>query len=1549
MAYAGSFAKGFIDAFLAAQNQGMRRRHYQMMNDYYAYKMKLDGYDVASGKFINPATGKPEYDSQAQYFKAMQKMFPQKGMFGAPTGDGGDTQQEEPGKGEKGTYSLAQMTQMAEKAGFQGEDAAHMAALAQAESNGNPGAVGSAGEIGLTQINPHAWGDEMANSAKDPQEAFNAAYKVYKQQGWGAWSTDPSSPHFTPGNNGMRFFEAAKKAQAAATAMAAPTDTSTAKAPTPKTAKKAPPPAPTPVVKKPQVAPDDQAAIPSPTQPTSAAPEPEEDIAMGPPDPQWSTYNAPAILKQPPPSPPPQAQPAPAAVPSPSAPPPSDAGPDTSVPPPPDNNTMMSAKGGAIPYNSYRFTKYDDGGYVSSDTTPVVSSDASVQGDTQQTQQGAAQMGAAAGAMGSSATKGFEGAQDRKYESALRKSFTPNTSSTRSVPSLWNLPQNLKNSPAGKFFQNPGAAMQAIPGTVAQNFQTSPVGQMMSGASGYQRGGAVATRVTKFQDGGDAGGTGEGVTGSSTTGGTTTNTTNVGGVTAVTGDTTTGFSAADMGHTSNAGGSAGSEGGGSGTSGTSAAPGLAAAVNSMVNAIFGGPASAQTLSPSQKASLQSSLAQLAEARGTSVSEMLGPSGGNTGLSPSALAALRGAVNQNAISFGPPGVPSLGVPEGVGGQGAAPVGAVTTSALGPPGTGSSPGSPTGLSPSVVADINAQMQAYAHQKGYLSGMGTPGFPNPPSGTNALGFPAANPSIGPGGAPQGTVAPPGTLGPAHNSGVAGPGPSAPGGIAGPSAPGAPGLGPGGGGVAAGPSAPSGPNAPSQYASSMMGQGVAPPGMANQGFGGQGLAQGAEAVSQAPVTGGAFHGAPAPNVGRVAKGGPIRKYAAGGAVTFFADGGPADQQPVVQPAPIDYSGSQVTAEQLSGGSTASAADDTEDARDDAEMQRLDMEGPSEDGLPLGTPQISDSFGNPSQGASDGVVAGAQSLIADNSLGPQSAIPSQGESGQGTFYDKKNDMDGDHKNAVDQAVDPDGQLSPNMRHLASIESIYKYGVLTGHEKDGAAAAGAYLKNLVTEGQDYGDKALNALRDGNLNDAIGNLVAGYHQIPDGMHMNAKVNDDGTVHVQQVDLHNKVQWEGDVGKDELAKAAGQLRSGQAFWNVVGQSMAKYDPKDGAKVPLDTAQKIYDNADKQMLQIERGIQGRYFQGNNPIVNGRVAYEPQPPTPTGNARFDGMQRQQYLNQHREWQGYVEQNDKTAKNDTLAAKTDYIATHRALLRTALGQNKEAVEQQKLVQSQEADISKGITAKSKELAKTAELRQKADELENKPLSLSDTYKEDVTGKKSIVETANDYTYGKPGVPGIGATPGEPAVPAIVSSDAAEAKKNGNIFLPNKSDQDIIRDVIGDGYAHAKGNLPMDEVASAVKNLYQTPDPSKVHIDPLAKDGRPMVGTGTPAFYQITTPGSRPFRVSSDTFNAMKPTLQKVYKQRQADAEASKPAPEATPAAAIPSPAQSGPPRTGGALPLPSSMQPPAAPQRGTPAQPPGWLDWIGKHMFTEDQPPAPQ
>jgi hypothetical protein len=95
-------------------------------------------------------------------------------------------------------------------------------------------------------------------------------------------------------------------------------------------------------------------------------------------------------------------------------------------------------------------------------------------------------------------------------------------------------------------------------------------------------------------------------------------------------------------------------------------------------------------------------------------------------------ALRGAVNNAAIDFGgggaSTGVPSLGVPEGVGGPGAAPTGTVAVNSLGPPS----------LNSSVVSALNSALEGLA-QQAYAKSL---------QGGQTMGFPAiegASPGLG------------------------------------------------------------------------------------------------------------------------------------------------------------------------------------------------------------------------------------------------------------------------------------------------------------------------------------------------------------------------------------------------------------------------------------------------------------------------------------------------------------------------------------------------------------------------------------------------------------------------------------------------------------------------------------------------------------------------------------------------------------------------------------------------------------------------------------
>jgi hypothetical protein len=208
----GSFAGGFARGFLDARRYRMQQQYYDAMISYYQYIMRKGGYNPQLNKFYNPKTKQfdLDYDPTSAYGRE-QAAEEAKGAARERTGGG-------PARlAGEGGFSLDQMVTMAQKAGFKGEDAAHMAALAMAESSGNPDALGPAQEIGLTQINPHAHPDLVDLAKSGPQGQFDAAFKVYTNAGnkFSDWSTDPSSPHFTPNNNGMRFMDEARKALSA--------------------------------------------------------------------------------------------------------------------------------------------------------------------------------------------------------------------------------------------------------------------------------------------------------------------------------------------------------------------------------------------------------------------------------------------------------------------------------------------------------------------------------------------------------------------------------------------------------------------------------------------------------------------------------------------------------------------------------------------------------------------------------------------------------------------------------------------------------------------------------------------------------------------------------------------------------------------------------------------------------------------------------------------------------------------------------------------------------------------------------------------------------------------------------------------------------------------------------------------------------------------------------------------------------------------------------------------------------------------------------------
>lgn len=86
--------------------------------------------------------------------------------------------------------SFDQLEQLAANAGFSGNDVPIAAAVALAESSGNPNIIGDRGtSYGLWQIHLPDHPELAGENLLDPVVNAAAAFHVFGKQGWRAWST----------------------------------------------------------------------------------------------------------------------------------------------------------------------------------------------------------------------------------------------------------------------------------------------------------------------------------------------------------------------------------------------------------------------------------------------------------------------------------------------------------------------------------------------------------------------------------------------------------------------------------------------------------------------------------------------------------------------------------------------------------------------------------------------------------------------------------------------------------------------------------------------------------------------------------------------------------------------------------------------------------------------------------------------------------------------------------------------------------------------------------------------------------------------------------------------------------------------------------------------------------------------------------------------------------------------------------------------------------------------------------------------------------------
>ena len=84
--------------------------------------------------------------------------------------------------GKQGNYTMPELMQLAQQAGFTGDKVPMAASIAMAESSGNPFAKNEKGEhsYGLSQINADAWGPVAKSAYGNGLQAMNLMYKISK-------------------------------------------------------------------------------------------------------------------------------------------------------------------------------------------------------------------------------------------------------------------------------------------------------------------------------------------------------------------------------------------------------------------------------------------------------------------------------------------------------------------------------------------------------------------------------------------------------------------------------------------------------------------------------------------------------------------------------------------------------------------------------------------------------------------------------------------------------------------------------------------------------------------------------------------------------------------------------------------------------------------------------------------------------------------------------------------------------------------------------------------------------------------------------------------------------------------------------------------------------------------------------------------------------------------------------------------------------------------------------------------------------------------------
>ena len=291
-------------------------------------------------------------------------------------------------------------------------------------------------------------------------------------------------------------------------------------------------------------------------------------------------------------------------------------------------------------------------------------------------------------------------------------------------------------------------------------------------------------------------------------------------------------------------------------------------------------------------------------------------------------------------------------------------------------------------------------------------------------------------------------------------------------------------------------------------------------------------------------------------------KAYAGGGAVRGYADGGdvvdddagavPTSTAPA--PAPAAPTPAPAPAQPTPAG----------DAR-----TRAGAPGTTDVGAPAPAPAQGKPQPPPPNLVADALHDGLMHLTKMFGLDKVGAVQDPDASARiQAFNNGAGAADGEAMHAVHRAVDPNNQMTQQELATASVAALKSYYDAKGQPEAGAKAIGEIMQHQKAVSAHFSATAAQAFQQGDVTNGMKFLKAAYDQVPDGQHIDASINADGTVAYKLTDSHSgRVIHQGTANAQQLARLAQTGASGTPYVKAVATTAARArTPKVPANAPM-----------------------------------------------------------------------------------------------------------------------------------------------------------------------------------------------------------------------------------------------------------------------------------------------------------------------------------------------------------------------------------------------